>query len=248
MVDNAITLKEVSIGYEGTSVVSGITLTLPQGASLALVGSNGSGKSTFLKTMAGLLPALKGSVDVLGDKPGLQPLRISYHGQSHPNSFLLPLRSIDVVRMARFPARGLLRRLTKEDEHIVKESLSYMNALEFSEKPVNALSGGQIQRVFLAHTLARKADLLLLDEPTAGLDVNGAELFEKLIYRFKTEGKTLLVATHSIKEASQCDYVLLLDSRVIAFGAPDRVFTPENLLETFGLVARFSGNDLLIMG
>ena len=197
--------------------------------------------------MAGLLPALKGSVEVLGDKPGLQPLRISYHGQSHPNSFLLPLRSIDVVRMARFPARGLLRRLTKEDEHIVKESLSYMNALEFSEKPVNALSGGQIQRVFLAHTLARKADLLLLDEPTAGLDLYGADLYEKLILRLKTEGKTLVVATHSIKEAYQCDYVLLLASRVVAFGAPAQVLTPANILETFGLVAQFSGTDLLIM-
>ncbi len=247
MVDNAIFLKDVSIGYDGTSVVSGLNMTLPQGASLALVGSNGSGKSTFLKTLAGLLPTIKGCIEVLGDKPGHKLLRMSYHGQFHPNSFLLPLRSIDVVRMARFPVRGLFRRLTKEDENIVQESLAYMHALELSEKPVNALSGGQIQRVFLSHTLARQADLLLLDEPTAGLDMNGADLFEKLIFRFKNEGKTLLVATHSIKEASQCDYVLLLASRVVAFGKPDQVLTPENLLETFGLVARFSGNELLIM-
>jgi len=247
MVEHAITLKEASIGYDGRSVLSGLNLTLPQGASLALVGSNGSGKSTLLKTLAGLLPTIKGSVEILGDKPGRQPLRISYHCQFHPNSFLLPLQSIDVVRMARFPVRGLLGRFTKEDENIVRESLAYMNALELSEKPVNALSGGQKQRVFLSHTLARKADLLLLDEPTAGLDVYGAELYEKLILRLKHEGKTLLVATHSIREASQCDFVLLLASRVVAFGTPAQVMTPANLLDTFGLVAQFSGTDLLIM-
>ncbi|MCX6178845.1 MAG: metal ABC transporter ATP-binding protein [Chlorobiales bacterium] len=247
MLENAITMKDVSIGYDGTSVLSGLNLTLPQGASLALVGSNGSGKSTLLKTLAGLLPAIKGRVEVFGDKPGLQPLRVSYHGQFHPNSFLLPLRSIDVVRMARFPVRGLLGRFTKEDDDIVQESLAYVHALELSEKPVNVLSGGQKQRVFLSHTLARKADLLLLDEPTAGLDVNGADLYEKLIRRLKAEGKTLLVATHSIKEASQCDYVLLLASRVVAFGNPAQVLTPENIIDTFGIVARFGGNDLLIM-
>ena len=247
MVENALTLNDLSVGYDGRSVLTGLNLTIPKGSSLALVGSNGSGKSTLLKTLAALLPAIKGSVEVLSDKPGRQPLRISYHCQFHPNSFLLPLRSIDVVRMARFPVRGFFGRLTKEDENIVRESLEYMNALELSEKPVNTLSGGQKQRVFLSHTLARNADFLLLDEPTAGLDVYGADLYEKLVLRLKTEGKTLLVATHSIREASQCDYVLLLASRVVAFGTPAKVLTPANILKTFGLVAQFSGTDLLVM-
>ena len=247
MVENALTLKEVSIGYDGITVLSGLNLTIPRGASLALVGSNGSGKTTLVKTLAGLLPVIKGTLEVLGDTPGRQPLRIAYHGQFHPNAFILPLRSIDVVMMARYPFRGFFRRLTKEDNNIVRESLTFMDALELSEKQLNTLSGGQKQKVFLSYTLARNADLLLLDEPTAGLDVYGVNLFGKLIRRLKTEGKTLLVTTHSIKEASHCDYVLLLASRVVAFGTPAQVLTPANLLETFGLVAQFSGNDLLSM-
>jgi len=247
MTQNAISLAHGAIGYEGHSIISDLNLTFAEGASLALVGGNGSGKSTFLKTIAGLLPVICGDVRVLDDKPGKQTQRMAYHGQFHPHSFLLPLRSIDVVRMARFTHCGLLRRFTAEDENIVRESLEFMGAWDFASEPINMLSGGQRQRIFLAHTIARKADLILLDEPTAGLDVPGLGLYEQLICKFKKEGKTIVVATHSIKEASHCDQVLLLASRVVAFGPPTQVMTPQNILETFGLVAQLSGENLLIV-
>ncbi len=244
---SGIELHNLAIGYDKSPVITGMNLTLPLGKTLALVGGNGSGKSTLLKTLAGLLPPLAGTLEVLGAKPGKQPLKISYHGQFHPNTFLLPLRSIDVVRMARFPHRGYFGRITQEDENLIQNSLAQMDALELAEKPINSLSGGQKQRVFLAHTLAREADLVLLDEPTAGLDVPGSELYGKMIQELKNQGKTLIIATHSIKEAAQCDFVLLLASRVVDFGTPAQVMTSVNLMETFGLVAQLSGNDILIV-
>ena len=244
---NALELSQANLGYEGKTTVADLNIQVPKGSILTLVGGNGSGKSTFLKTIAGLLPPVGGTVKVLGSAPGKQPLRISYHGQFHPNSFLLPLRAIDVVRMARFPARGLFGKITSADEDIIYHALAELDAVDLANKPINALSGGQKQRVFLAHTLARQADLVLLDEPTAGLDVPGSELYDTMVRNLKTQGRTLVIATHSIKEASSSDYVLLLASRVVAFGQPKTVLSPANLLETFGLVAQVAGDDLLIV-
>ncbi|HTP07074.1 MAG TPA: metal ABC transporter ATP-binding protein [Anaerolineae bacterium] len=229
-------IGHLDIGYDRGPVIADINVELCAGQSLALVGINGSGKSTLLKTIVGLQPSLAGEIDVFGTRPGTAPKHIAYLSQFHASGFVLPLRAVDVVRMGRFPARGLLGRMTHEDDDLVRAAMQTMGIERLADAPLRSLSGGQQQRVYLAQVLARRGDLLVLDEPTSGLDARGREIYGEAMQSELARGATLITATHDIQEAARCDCVMLLAQRVIACGAPEEVLTPERLLETFGIV------------
>jgi ABC-type Mn2+/Zn2+ transport system ATPase subunit len=232
-----ISAFDLNIGYDGHEVVSGINFELTEGHAIALIGTNGSGKSTLLKTIVGLLPTLGGQLKIFDAAPGAKPKRIAYLGQFHSSAFVLPLRAIDVVRMGRFPGKGLLGRMTAEDNKIVRDAMTAMGVEKLADFPLRAMSGGQQQRVYLAQVLAHRADLLVLDEPTSGLDVGGRERYLQAIKDELCRGASIVVATHDVQdEAALCHQVMLLAHRVVALGPPDQVLTPQSLLETFGIV------------
>jgi len=233
-----ISARDLSVGYGGVPLVPGIDLVVPSRSSLALVGTNGSGKSTLLRTLVGLLPPVAGSIVVLGARPGGAPRRLAYLAQFHVSGFILPLRAIEVVRMARYPERGLLGRLLPEDHALVEWAMETMGVADLARSPLRSLSGGQQQRVYLAQALARRADLIVLDEPTAGLDAGGRELYLQAFAAELARGASLVTATHDIAEAVEYDQVLLLARRVVALGPGSEVLTADRLLETFGILVR----------
>jgi ABC-type Mn2+/Zn2+ transport system ATPase subunit len=234
----AIEAASLSVGYPGDTVVSSIDLRVRPGTSLALVGTNGSGKSTLLRTLVGLVPAQAGSLAVLGRRAGGAPRQVAYLAQFHASGYVLPLRTIDVVRMARFPSLGLVRRMTAADHDLVRWAMAKMGVQDLADAPLRSLSGGQRQRVYLAQVLARQADLILLDEPNAGLDAAGRERYLDAFAAELHRGATLVTATHDISEAIEYDQVLLLARRVVALGPGSSVLTPDRLMETFGIVIR----------
>jgi ABC-type Mn2+/Zn2+ transport system ATPase subunit len=228
----------LAVGYNGQPVVSGIDLEVRRQSSLALVGTNGSGKSTLLKSIMGLLPPVSGRLEVLGRAPGRTPAHVAYLSQAHASGFVLPLRAIDVVRMARFSARGLARPFTREDHDLVASGLQAMGVEALARQPLRSLSGGQQQRVYLAQVLARRADLIVLDEPTAGLDAGGRELYLRAFAAEIARGAALVTSTHDISEAVEYDQVMLLAGRVVALGPGREVLTADRLLDTFGILLR----------
>jgi ABC-type Mn2+/Zn2+ transport system ATPase subunit len=227
--------RRLAIGYGSRVVVPDIDVVLHAGQSLALVGVNGSGKSTLLKTFAGLLPPVAGEVTVFGTEPGRSPLRTAYLGQFHSGGGLLPLQVRDVVMMARYRQRGLLGRITRDDRDVVARSMERVDIADLAGKPLRSLSGGQQQRVYLAHTLARQADLLLLDEPTAGLDAGANERYAELVREELGRGAAVITATHDVRDAARCDQAILLAGRVVAAGAPSEVLSADRLLDAFGI-------------
>jgi ABC-type Mn2+/Zn2+ transport system ATPase subunit len=233
----------LDIGYTGEVVVPDVNFTLVCGESLALVGINGSGKSTLLKTIVGLLPPIKGQITVLGNLPGKNPRQMAYLSQFHDSGFILPLRVRDVVQMGRFTERGLFGRMTGEDEQIIADSMRRMGIADQQDTPLRLLSGGQQQRAYMAQVLARKADLIVLDEPTSSLDASGRELFSHILDEERTRGAMIVVATHDIQLAAECDQAMLLAHAVVAVGPGKEILTPEALLKTFGIVLLYQGED-----
>jgi ABC-type Mn2+/Zn2+ transport system ATPase subunit len=247
-VDGAVLAsRSLTVGHAGQAVVANVDLALEKGQILALVGANGSGKSTLLKTIAALLPPVSGEVRVLGAAPGAFPARVAYLGQAQPTGFVLPLRAIDVVRMARFAALGLMGRATREDERRVEQAMEVMGVRALSNEPLDRLSGGQRQRVLVAQALARGAELLLLDEPAANLDGQAQQTFRKALRDAAATGCSAVVATHDIEDAAASDLAMLLARRVVAFGKGREVLTVEALLSTFGVVARYGEGGVLVI-
>jgi ABC-type Mn2+/Zn2+ transport system ATPase subunit len=238
--DAPIRAIDLSVGYGRQTVVSDINLLVRRQTSLALVGTNGSGKSTLLKSIVGLLPTIGGRLEVFGRQPGSSAGRLAYLSQAHAAGFILPLRAIDVVRMARFPERGLLGRFTHEDHDLVEAGMRTMGVWNLARQPLRSMSGGQQQRVYLAQVLARRGDLIVLDEPTSGLDAGGREVYLQAFAAELERGAALVTATHDISEAIEYDQVMLLAGRVVALGPGREVLTPDRLLDTFGIVIRDS--------
>jgi ABC-type Mn2+/Zn2+ transport system ATPase subunit len=235
---HAIVARGLSVGHRGIPVVADIDLIVRARSSLALVGTNGSGKSTLLRTLVGLLPPISGDVRVIGERPGGAPQRIAYLAQFHASGFILPLRAIEVVRMGRYPDLGLFRRMRREDHDLVAWALEMMGVADLARTPLRSLSGGQQQRIYLAQVLARQADLIVLDEPTAGLDAGGRERYLEAFAGELARGAAIVTATHDIAEAVEYDQVLLLAGRVVALGPGAEVLTADRLLDTFGIVLR----------
>jgi ABC-type Mn2+/Zn2+ transport system ATPase subunit len=245
-----ILATDLVVGYGAERIIEGITLSVLPGEALALVGTNGSGKSTLLKTILGLIPPVAGSLEVLQAAPGSRPKQIAYLRQSHGVRFVVPIRAVEVVRMGRFAALGLTGRRSAHDRQLVLDAMADMEITELADQPLQSMSGGQQQRVYLAQVLAHEADLLVLDEPTAGLDMAGRERYRLLVDSARARGAAVVTATHDIGEASACDQVLLLNRRIVAQGPPSDVLQADRLLETFGItlqgIEHGTHNDFII--
>lgn len=245
---SALAAEGLAVGYDGRPVVEGISLALEPGGLLAVLGTNGSGKSTLVKTAVGLLEPVGGGLRVLGGRPGAAPARVAYLAQARSDGFVLPLRAADVVAMGRFAERGLLRRMRAEDRRRVGESLERMGISRLANASLATMSGGQRQRVHIAQALAWGADLLVLDEPAAGLDLGGRGLLAEAVAEERRRGVAVMVCTHDIGDALDADLALLLARRVVACGPPREALTREALMATFGLViAELPGDAALAM-
>ena len=230
----SIHASSLAVGYGKRPVVDNISLNLQPGELLVLIGTNGSGKSTLLKTLAGLIHPMHGELSLLGSAPGQLPTRVAYLPQHPVSSHTLPLCVQDVVAMGRYAHLGLFKRSTDADRLIVLESMKRTGIDSHANDPIRDLSGGQQQRTHLAQVLAPQAEVLLLDEPTAGLDLNGRQAVADLIATERARGVTVVLATHELADAESANAVMLLAQRVVALGAPSEALRDEYLRECFG--------------
>ena len=231
---SSISADHLSVGYGKRPVVEGVMLDMQPGELLVLIGTNGSGKSTLLKTLAGLIQPVHGELHVLGKNAGQLPTRVAYLPQHPVSSHTLPLQVRDMVTMGRFAHRGLFKRVGASDRAVVITAMQRTGIEAQASQPIRDLSGGQQQRTHLAQVLARQAEVLLLDEPTAGLDINGRKLVADLVSAERARGVTVVMATHELNDAEHATSVTLLAQRVVSVGPPDIALRDEYLRECFG--------------
>ncbi len=234
MTSSTIRAEHLTVGYGHRAVVDHIDFTLELGDLLVLIGTNGSGKSTLLKTLAGLIEPVSGTLEVSGGRAGSQPKTVAYLPQHPVSSHTLPLCVHDVVGMGRFARLGLFGRSNDDDRRVVLESMRRTGIDSQADRPLRDLSGGQQQRAQLAQVLTREANVLLLDEPTAGLDITGRRLVNDIIEQERLRGVTVVMATHELSDAERATSVMLLAQRVVAFGPPAEALRDVHLRECFG--------------
>jgi ABC-type Mn2+/Zn2+ transport system ATPase subunit len=245
----AVALEEVTVRYEQTVALEKVTLRLRRGDGVAVVGPNGAGKSTLFHAIAGVVRPQEGEIRIYGSQPDGH-ICVGYVPQRKGVDLLFPVTVADVVMMGRVGRMGFLRWPGRKDREAVRAALDEVGMGEYAGRQIGELSGGQLQRVFLARVLAQEAELLLMDEPLTGLDLPSQELILGLIDRIRRQGVTVLVASHDLNQAGkQFPLILLLNRRVIAFGFPEQVLTTANLLAAYGShihVVR-SGSEELVL-
>ncbi len=218
----AVELTDVVVKYDDVTALDGATLTLHAGEALGIVGPNGSGKSTLLKSVAGLLRPSSGHLCVFGESPlALKAGSIAYVPQVEAIDWSFPATVSDVVSMARFPRLRFYQRFRARDREIVGRALEAVNMRDLADRQIAQLSGGQQQRAFVARAIAQEPRLLLLDEPTTGVDAATEEALRLVIRRLVGEGLPVLMTTHDLDRAADWfDRLMVLDRRVLAIGAP----------------------------
>ena len=231
-----LTLRDVRFGFAGRPDFLGpVTMSVDRGACWAIVGPNGAGKSTLLRLMAGLQQAHSGLVEFRGTplegmSSRARARRIAFVPQQTPHD--LDFRVQDVVLLGRFPHRSLGLFESAEDYAIAERAMEVTGTLALADRAIATLSGGEAQRAHVAAALAQQTEVLLLDEPTASLDLkHQLGIFRLLRTRAATDGRAVVVVTHDVNLAAQfCSHVLVLDDgRPAAQGPPADVLLPEVL-------------------
>jgi len=237
----------------GHTALRDASFTVQSGSIAALVGVNGSGKSTLFKAIMGFVRLVAGQISVLG-LPTRQALRknlVAYVPQSEEVDWSFPVLVEDVVMMGRYGHMGMLRIARTRDRQIVTDALGRVDMLDFRERQIGELSGGQRKRVFLARAIAQQGEVILLDEPFTGVDVKTEAKIISLLRELRNEGKTILVSTHNLGSVTEfCDYTVLVKGTVLASGPTETTFTAKNLELAFGGVLRhvaLSGSEEKMM-
>jgi manganese/iron transport system ATP-binding protein len=230
------TLRVSNLGYRFGNVeaISGISFEVGVSERLAVVGPNGAGKSTLFKIIAGVLKPTQGLVQIYGFEPKGH-ICIAYVPQRNLVDWSFPVDVADVVMMGRVSKLGPIRWPSSKDWDIVHRSLKLVDMDGFSKRQINELSGGQQQRIFIAQALAQEAELLLMDEPLTGLDLNSQQDIFRILDMLQDKKVTVMIAMHDLKMASEkFDKVLLINKQMIGIGLPDDVFVPEKLALAYG--------------
>ena len=232
----AIELKNVSVSYGDKCALTDTSISIPYHSFTGVIGMNGAGKSTLFKVIMGLVEPLSGEVTVCGDstKTAQKHGHVAYVPQTEQVDWDFPISVHEVVMMGRIGLQNIFRTPSHEDQQLVKTALDQVGMQDFKKRQIGELSGGQKKRVFVARALAQGADILLLDEPFAGLDATSERSLTKLFITLKKQGKTIILATHDLMSLPDtCDRVALVRCTIVAYGPTKEVFTEKLVSKTF---------------
>ncbi len=232
---HAVHVHQLSLFLGESEALADISCCIQEGEFVAVLGPNGAGKSTFLKVLLGLLEPSRGSVRVLDRPPRqVEPQWIGYVPQAKTLDRGFPAIATELVVTGLH--RSWVRRLRDSDREAALAALTLVGAAHLAERPLGSLSGGELQRIYLARALARKPRLILLDEPATGIDAVGETDFYRLLDHYRLANKaTILMVTHDWEVASHhACRVMVLNHRLIGFGEPGEAMCEECLRNAYG--------------
>jgi manganese/iron transport system ATP-binding protein len=229
-----IEVAHLNVRYDRVTALEDVSFQLERGERVAVVGPNGAGKSTLFKVIAGVLQPTSGTVNISGHVPGGH-ICIAYLSQRSNVDWTFPVSVADVVMMGRIGKLGVFRWPKSSDWDYVHQCLDDVGLLPLAERQISELSGGQQQRMFIARALAQEAEIMLMDEPLSGLDLQSQEDIYAILDELRRRAVTVMVATHDLDQAAtHFDRAMLLNHRLLGFGQPGEVFTTERLVTAYG--------------
>ncbi len=250
-VDHSLTiieLQNVSFSYTSEEVVKDVSLQIHKGDYLGIIGPNGGGKSTLLKLMLGILKPKKGSVQIFGTdiEKFKEWYKIGYVQQRTSIEMNFPITVEEVVAMGRYGKRGLFHFPTNEDKEKTLQALKQVDMLPFANRRISDLSGGQQQRVFIARALAAEPEVIVLDEPTVGVDIKSQQQFYGLLKKLNKElSITLVLATHDINVIiDQSTELACVDQTLVYYGDPSEFKKSKPVADRYGARSFDTYHDL----
>ena len=228
-----LTLRDVSLGYDGRVVIEHLSFAVEYGECLALVGPNGAGKTTLLRGILGLIPVLAGQIEYGFDRSTSPPGYVPQRDTLDP---IFPLTVFEVVLMGTYGRLALLRPVGRRQRQLAADCLERVGLADLANRPFWALSGGQKQRVLIARALAVEPNLLLLDEPTAGVDPGAATAIMDLLARLnRDQGLTVVLVSHHLRLVrSLVRSVLWVEDGCVSKGTTEVMLAPERIMDIFG--------------
>jgi iron complex transport system ATP-binding protein len=243
-----LVVNNLSVSLQGTPIVHDITCAIDAGEIVGVVGPNGAGKSTLLKAVCGLIPTSSGSAVLAGQdiaemRPGVRARAIAYLPQRHVLHWDLSLSQ--TVSLGRLPHVAGMDRLAQTDRDVIRRAMETAEIIDFAERPVGTLSGGELARGMLARALAVEASFLFADEPIAALDPYHALHIMQLLRDLARSGRSVLVVLHDLTLALRfCDRLLLMqEGRLVAEGLPQDVLAAARLRTAYRVEAEYGTKD-----
>ena len=230
-----VRLKGLSCGYDKQEVLSDVTMDIMEGDFVGLLGPSGSGKTTLLRTILGAVDIFQGEVEVEGVPTSHKKPKVGYVPQLETIDWNFPVTVQEVVLMGRTMDNRLFPWYRREDRMLAAEMMERLGISDLAKRHIRELSGGQQQRVFLARALVGSRRILLLDEPTSGVDIKTRDDVMHVLHELNHQGITIIMTTHEINAvAVHLPWIVCMNGRVLAEGPPADVITSETLMLTYG--------------
>jgi len=231
--ESLIEVENLNVNYLGTPVLNNVNFSVSGGKLIGIIGPNGAGKSTLMKAMLGLIKST-GNVTIAGSQVNHLKGKVAYIKQGSDYDLTFPILVKDAVMLGLYPAIGLLKRPNRSHRALVDEALTRVEMQSFKNRQIAELSGGQWQRVLIARMLIQNAEVLFLDEPFTGVDVDSEAKIMEVLHELRDEGKTIMMIYHDLENARRYfDEVILVNQTVMAYGETEHVLTNENLHQAY---------------
>lgn len=229
-----LTITNLSLAYDGQTIFQNLSLALSPGRITGIIGPNGAGKSSLVKTILGLVARESGQVAFKNQPLDLRKHRIAYVEQRKDLDLSFPIQVKTLVETGSYGQLGLFQKPGAREKAASRKAMQQVQIEDLADRQIGQLSGGQLQRAFVARAILQDADLIILDEPFVGIDAESEAQIMKILRLWKEEGRTILVIHHDLSKVHDYfDELILMNRGIIQAGPSQQVFTAENLAQAF---------------
>lgn len=229
-----LTVKNLTVAYDDTPVFSDVAVNFNAGKITGIIGPNGAGKSTLIKAILNLIKVRKGTVDYNGQSIKSVQKQIAYVEQRKDLDLNFPIDVFDLVMTGTYGKLGLFKNPGKLEKQASHDALEQVSLNEFSKRQIGNLSGGQLQRVFVARAIVQEAEIIILDEPFVGIDLQSETAIMNILKQWRDENKTIIVIHHDLNKVTKYfDDLMILNHGIVDFGPANEVYNSKNIESAF---------------